>query len=55
VIGNNTSTLIVALAAGLGGTLACLLVVCIVVIHWRRRSARAADPAPGLPTLLYVD
>ena len=55
VIGNNTSTLIVALAAGLGGALVCLLVVSIVVIVRHRRSARAADPASDVRTLLYVD
>jgi hypothetical protein len=42
-------TLLVALAAGLGG--ACLLVVVILVII-RSRRARATGPAPGLRTLL---
>ena len=54
VIGN-TSTLIVALAAGLGGAFVCLLVVSIVVILRGRRSARAPDPASDVRTLLYVD
>jgi hypothetical protein len=49
------STFVGGLAAGLGGAFVCLLVVGIVVILWRRRSVRAADPAPGVPTLLYVD
>jgi hypothetical protein len=48
VIGN-TSTLIVALAAGLGGAFVCLLVVSIVVILRRRRSTRATDPASDVP------
>jgi hypothetical protein len=47
--------LIVALAAGLGGAFVCLLVVSIVVFLRRRRSARAADPASDVRTLLYVD
>jgi hypothetical protein len=51
----NTSTLIVALAAGLGGAFVCLLVVSIVVFLRRRRSAGAADPASDVRTLLYVD
>ncbi len=54
VIGN-TSTLIVALAAGLGGAFVCLLVVGIVVFLRRRRSARATDPASDVRTLLYVE
>jgi hypothetical protein len=54
VIGN-TSTLIVALAAGLGGAFVCLLVVSIVWIVRRRRPARAADPGSDVRTLLYVD
>ena len=51
----NTSTLIVALAAGLGGAFVCLLVVSNVVNLRRRRSARAADPGSDVRTLLYVD
>ena len=54
VIGN-TSMLIVALAAGLGGAFVCLLVVSIVVFLRHRRSARAADPASDVRTLLYVE
>ena len=54
VIGNNTSTLIVALAAGLGGAFVCLLVVSIVVILRRRRSARTTDPASDVRTPLHV-
>ena len=49
------ATLIVGIAAGLGGALVCLLVVSIVVILRRGRSARAADPASDVRTLLYVD
>ncbi len=50
----NTSTLIVALGAGLGGAFVCLLVVSIVVILRRRRSALAADPASDVRTPLHV-
>ena len=53
VIGN--STFVGGLAAGLGGAFVCLLVVSIVAILRRRRSARAADPASDVRTLLYVD
>ncbi len=49
------STFVGGLAAGLGGAFVCLLVVGIVVILRRRRSARAADPASDVRTLLYVD
>ncbi len=54
VVGNNT-TLLVALAAGFGGAFACLLVVVIVMVLRNRRAARATDPAPGLPTPLYLE
>ncbi len=47
VVGN--ATLPVALAAGLGGAMALLLIFGIVLILRSRRAARAADPAPGLP------
>jgi hypothetical protein len=53
VIGN--ATFVGGLAAGLGGAFVCLLVVSIVVFLRRRRSARAADPASDVRTLLYVD
>jgi hypothetical protein len=46
-LGKNT-TLLVALAAGIGGAFACSLVFGIVIILRNRRSARATDPAPGL-------
>ncbi len=49
------STFVGELAAGLGGAFVCLLVVSIVVFFRRRRSARAADPASDVRTLLYVD
>jgi hypothetical protein len=49
------STFVGGLAAGLGGAFVCLLVVGIVVFLRRRRSARAADPASDVRTLLYVD
>jgi hypothetical protein len=52
VAGNNT-TLLVALAAGLGGAFACSLVFGIVMILRNRRAARATDPAPGVRTPLY--
>ena len=49
------SAFVGGLAAGLGGAFVCLLVVGIVVFLRRRRSARAADPASDVRTLLYVD
>jgi hypothetical protein len=51
---HNPSTLIVALAAGLGGAFVCLLVVSIVVILWRRRSSCTTDPASDVRTPLHV-
>ncbi len=53
LIGN--SSFVRELAAGLGGAFVCLLVVSIIVILRRRRSARAPDPASDVRTLLYVD
>ena len=53
LIGN--ASFVGELAAGLGGAFVCLLVVSIVVILRRRRSARAADPASDVRTLLYID
>ena len=50
VLGN--TTLVGELSAGLGGAVALLLVIGIVLILRRRRSARATDPAPGLRTPL---
>jgi hypothetical protein len=46
----------IVLAAGFGAasTVACFLVIVIVVILRDRRSARAADSAPGLRTPLYA-
>jgi hypothetical protein len=52
-VGN--ATFVGGLAAGLGGALVCLLVVSMVGILRRRRSARATDPASDVRTLLYVD
>ncbi len=49
------SSFVGELAAGLGGAFVCLLVVSIVMFLRRRRSARAADPASDVRTLLYVD